>query len=564
MRLIDDLPFTPTNEPDKTYKSYREYLDKTKNKNSVFYANAQARVQKLENTITNKKQQIYEQAVTTSKVRAREYDRDEIQPLIAASLDGTLQDSQERSLYEEFVGAPWYIPNVTPIPPSLQGISNRMHTGGVRDKQVLLVDEFANQINEAVDGIELLYRQKQSLEAAPKLGKSDSNAVKRLQAEFLRLLYGQNGKELEAVIMAIGQNQYTFDDKVREIEADLLKNFDSIIKEPPIKPLGESVRAALELKNQVNQNSDLLYSKTALEGEDVNRLFDYLNTGGERNKDLGHFYKNARFRVIEDGQVRVLGGYEAAEVRGKELGIYDQKGKKLMNFNAKILKDYKAVNDLENKTTAQKNLRHLSTGEGEKMKQFLIQHAINRSGGTSQIEDTTFTFARGGGTVTSERQGLTRLTGRQLVNLAKTGSTDFGRYKLSSEQILYLADNDKIDLDKEFTEDLQSMAVIDLMSLNANRTNSISGAVTSETQNFRKLVNFTNEENELIKQVFPNLNQNYFAQFKNLEADVAKIILSDLERYQKNLDKLLKEDKKKEEAEKLKRSKLSKRELRGR
>ena len=121
-----------------------------------------------------------------------------------------------------------------------------------------------------------------------------------------------------------------------------------------------------------------------------------------------------------------------------------------------------------------------------------------------------------------------------------------------------------IDLDKKFTEDQQSLAVINLMSLNANRTNSISGAVTEETKNFRKLVNFTNEENEVIKQVFPNLKDNYFAQFQNLEADVAKVILSDLERYQQNLDKLLKEDKAKEEAEKLRRSNLSKRELRGR
>ena len=59
------------------------------------------------------------------------------------------------------------------------------------------------------------------------------------------------------------------------------------------------------------------------------------------------------------------------------------------------------------------------------------------------------------------------------------------------------------------------MAVLDLMALNTNQQNSISGAVTEETKNFRKLVNFTNEENELIKQIFPNLSENYFAQFKN-------------------------------------------------
>ncbi|MBB13153.1 MAG: hypothetical protein CMC78_03175 [Flavobacteriaceae bacterium] len=565
LRLIDELPFTPTNEPDKTYKSYDEYLQKTKNKNSLFYANAQARVQNLRNIVNTKKQQIHEQAVTTSKVKAREYERDEIDPLVAASADGTLETSQIRSLYEEFTDPRngWYMEGVTPIPKKLESMHNKTHTGGVRDKQVLLVDEFASQINEAVDGIDLLYRQKQSLEAAPKLGKTDSRAVKRLQAEFLRLLYGENGKELESVKMAIGQNQYTFDDKVREIEKDLLKNFDSIIAEPPIKPLGESVRSALELRNQVSENPDLLYSKTALEGEDVNRLFDYLNTGGDRNKDLGMFYKNARFKIVENGEVRVLGGYEAAEVRGKELGLYDQKGKKLMNFNAKILKDYKLVNDVENKTTAQKNLRVFSEGEGEQMKEFLDQHAINRSGGTSQAEDDSYSFVRRGAVAASERTGVTRLSGQQIVGLASNGSTGFGRYRLTNEHIKLLNDNGMIDLKAPFTEDKQSMAVVNLMSLNANRTNSISGAVTSDTQNFRKIINFSDEENELIKQVFPNLTGNYFAQFKNLEADVAKVILSDLERYQQNLGEFLQEDIDRDKAEKLRRSKLTKRQLRG-
>ena len=196
------------------------------------------------------------------------------------------------------------------------------------------------------------------------------------------------------------------------------------------------------------------------------------------------------------------------------------------------------------------------------MKEFLTQHAINRSGGTSQAEDDGYSFVRAGGS--SDRTGLTGLSGQQLVNLAKSGSTDFGRYNLSSEHILKLHEKGRIDLDKPFTEDLQSMAVLDLMALNTNQQNSISGAVTEETKNFRKLVNFTNEENELIKQVFPNLSENYFAQFKNLDAEVAKLILSDLERYQQNLDKLLAEDKARDKAEKLRRSKLSKRELRSR
>jgi len=561
--IMDELPFTPDGENGKTYKSKNIYLESIQNKDSVFYANASGRAQRLSKIITEKQIELDKLAVDTSNLKAKEFEIKEINPLIADSVNGTLETSQIKSLYEEFVDPDgFYIEGETKIPTSLQSMHNKTHTGGVRDKQFLLVDEFANQINEAVDGIELLYRQKQTLEAGPKLGKTDSNAVKRLQAEFLKVLYGENGKELEAVKMAIGQNQYTFDDKVREIEADLLKRFDAIIAEPPIKPLGESVRAALELRNQVSENPDLLYSKAALAGEDINRLFDYLNTGGERNKDLGMFYKNARFKIVEDGQVKVLSGYEAAEVRGKELGLYDQKDKKLMNFNAKILKDYKLVNDVENKTTAQKVSNVFFQGDPKKLKDFLIQHAINRSGGTSQAEDDGYSFTRAGGSY--DRTGLTGLSGQQLVNLAKSGSTDFGRYKLSKENILELDKEGRIDYSKPFTEDRQSKAVLDIMALNTNRQNSISGAVTEETKNFRKLSNFTLEENEVIKQIFPNLSKNYFAQFSTLDREVANLLLSDLERYQKNLDKLLAEDKAKEEAEKLRRSKLSKRELRGR
>ena len=121
-----------------------------------------------------------------------------------------------------------------------------------------------------------------------------------------------------------------------------------------------------------------------------------------------------------------------------------------------------------------------------------------------------------------------------------------------------------IDLDKEFTEDRQSKAVIDLMALNANRTNSISGAVTEETKNFRKMTNFSSEELDVIKQIFPNLSENYFAQFQTLEAEVAQLILSDLEKFQKQIAAERRKKKDEREAEKLRRSKLSKRELRGR
>ena len=165
---------------------------------------------------------------------------------------------------------------------------------------------------------------------------------------------------------------------------------------------------------------------------------------------------------------------------------------------------------------------------------------------------------------TGKREGVTRMDGARIVKLAQEGSTDFGRYLLSNENILLLHENGMIDLTKEFTEDQQSLAVINLMALNANRTNSISGAVTEDTKNFRKLTNFSFEELEAIKQVFPNLSKNYFAQFQTLEKEVAQLILSDLEKYEQDLATNRQKEKEEREAEKLRRSKLSKRELRGR
>ena len=563
LRIIDELPFTPTNEPDKTYNSVDEYLDTIKNKDSVFYAKASGRVQTLRNIINEKKKERDQIELDTSDIQAKAFEREEIDPLVAASADGTLQMSQIRSLYEEFVEAPWYIEGHTKIPKKLEAFHNKTHTGGSRDKQVVIAQEFSGEINQALEDVDLFYREQKTLDAKEDLGLTDTNAVRRLQAEFKRLLYGPNGKELETLKFAIGSGQYTFQQRVDEILADMKPRLESIIKAPAVVPLSEAAGDLLELRAQVRKNPDLLFSKTALKGEDVNSLFDFLNTGGVRNPELQQFYKNARFRVIENGKVRVLSGYEAAEVRGKELGIYDQKGKKLMNFNAKILKDTNAVNNLENKTTAQKVIKAFSEGKGEKMTEFLTQHAINRSGGTSMVEDNAYTYKGRSGS-TSQRDGVTRMNGARIVALAEDGSTGFGRYLLSSENILELHRNGMIDLNKEFTEDQQSLAVINLMALNSNRTNSISGAVTEETKNFRKLTNFSSEELDVIKQIFPNLSENYFAQFQTLEAEVAQLILSDLEKFQKQIATERQKKKDEREAEKLRRSKLSKRELRGR
>ena len=115
LRIIDELPFTPTNEPDKTYANVDEYLDSIKIKIVYFMLKLVVEYRHLKNHKRQKANK-YQEAVDTSTIAAREFVRDEIEPLEQASLDGTLQTSQIRSLYEEFVEAPWYIEGVTNIP----------------------------------------------------------------------------------------------------------------------------------------------------------------------------------------------------------------------------------------------------------------------------------------------------------------------------------------------------------------------------------------------------------------------------------------------------------------
>ena len=130
-----------------------------------------------------------------------------------------------------------------------------------------------------------------------------------------------------------------------------------------------------------------------------------------------------------------------------------------------------------------------------------------------------------------KRQNLNNINGRQLVQLAKKGSDNFGMYNLSTDMILDLDRLGLIDYNKPFNEDRQSFAVISLMNMNANRkSNAIRGAITEDTKNFGKLLKLNEEEIRAVNATFPNLENNYFAQFQNLDQEVAKILISDLEK----------------------------------
>ena len=133
----------------------------------------------------------------------------------------------------------------------------KLNNAFLRDKKVLTVDNFASEISDALEKVDLFYRQQKTLDAKIDLGLTDTLAVERLQAEFKRQLYGENGKALETLEMAIGSGQYTFEQRRQEIFDDMEKRLDQIIKAPAIVRLDDAAGNLLKLRNQVSKNNDL-------------------------------------------------------------------------------------------------------------------------------------------------------------------------------------------------------------------------------------------------------------------------------------------------------------------
>ena len=254
-------------------------------------------------------------------------------------------------------------------------------------------------------------------------------------------------------------------------------------------------------------------------------MFDFVDTGGVRHPELKKYYKALQIRVPDgNGNFRIVSGTEAIYDRAATLGLYDPKTK-LADPYAKILQDYRKENDMKTFPSEQKAFRNMRTGEQQDFNEYLTMLQEKRGGQNAN----QFEFNRSGNT--SVRQNLNSLDGRQVVDLAKAGSDNFGMYNMSTDMILDLDRLGLIDYNKPFNEDAQSFAVISLMNMNANRkSNAIRGAITEDTKNFGKLLKLTQEEIQAVNTTFPNLTQNYFAQFQNLDQEVAKIIISDIEK----------------------------------
>jgi len=526
--LYQDLPYTDPNG--KEYKNYQEYVNKQR-EGTGFKARAQGRIQRLSNAITEVEKLAVNNENAARVIESNNFVNNQVITRIAENksrgIDG-LDEGQAGALINQFKKEKFYLEGVTPIPQILLSYQNRTQTGGSRDKNVGLANKYANDHNTTYDRIKKLVASKEKSSGdTSTLDDQDLAVVDRIYAAYLEEFRGEGGKTQDLIDLSISRGTETYASVRDKILEKLRNDYESYTKTPEAFKASElGVQDVIKLRRELNAKPELFKKAEAFKGEPVDDLFEFVSSNGDRHPELKEYYKALRIRVPDGkGGFRVLSGTEAIYDRAVTLKLQDPKTL-LMDPYAKVLQDRRKENDMKTFPSEQKAMRNMfSTEEQQGFNKYFTMLSEKRGG----QEANQFTFVRNGNT--SPRQNLNNLSGEQVVEYAKNGSDNFGMYNMSTDMILDLDKLGLIDKTKPFNEDAQSFAVVNLMAIKANRkSKAIRGAVTDDTKTFGNLTNFTQEEQQVLNQVFPNLNQNYFAQFQNLEGEVAKIIISDLEK----------------------------------
>tara|TARA_Y100000994_G_scaffold226532_1_gene209536 strand:- start:908 stop:3679 length:2772 start_codon:yes stop_codon:yes gene_type:complete len=514
----------------KKYDNYEAYLEQQTD-GTAFAARVQGRINRLSKAITEVEKDAVNNQDAQNIIESNNFVNKNVIPLIQENKKKGiigLEDSQVGGLINDFMQQPFYIPGQTEIPKLLLSGLKETHTGGSRDKQVLVADKYASKHADTDKLIDTLIADEEELQGdTSKFSLTDKRVAELMKADFREKFIGPDGKNLDLFEVAEGRGTQTYEQYRDTILDELQKNYDKYVARAKerVKLTDAGVGDVIALRKQLAKNPELFKKQEAFKTEPVDKLFDYVDSGGSRHTELEAYYKALRIRVPDGkGGFRILSGAEAIYDRAVTLGLYNA-DTKLTDPYAKILQDFKKENDMKTFPSEQKAFRNMRTGEQQDFAEYLTMLQEKRGGQNAN----QFEFNRHGNT--SVRQNLNSLDGGQVVALAKRGSDNFGMYNMSTDMILDLDRLGLIDYNKPFNEDAQSFAVISLMNMNANRkSNAIRGAITEDTKNFGKLLKLNEEEIRAVNATFPNLENNYFAQFQNLDQEVAKILISDLEK----------------------------------
>ena len=127
-----------------------------------------------------------------------------------------------------------------------------------------------------------------------------------------------------------------------------------------------------------------------------------------------------------------------------------------------------------------------------------------------------------------ENRNLTELSVADAYRLAKQGYSDFGLYKFSAEELIEVVEAGGIRVDGVMDEKTQNAMVFGLMRIQANKSNSIMGALVDADKDWRRLTNLSDDERTQVLQFFPNLRDMPNNQFQNLQGEINEIIINNV------------------------------------
>jgi len=144
---------------------------------------------------------------------------------------------------------------------------------------------------------------------------------------------------------------------------------------------------------------------------------------------------------------------------------------------------------------------------------------------------------------TKPKVKLETMTVADAYRKAKAGATDFGMYKISAQELIEVVEAGGIRVDDVMDENTQNAMVFGLMRIQANKSNSIMGAIVDADKDWRRLTNLSDVERTQVLQFFPNLRGMKNNQFQNLQGDINEIILDNVKTQKSNkyLDALIKD-----------------------
>ena len=138
---------------------------------------------------------------------------------------------------------------------------------------------------------------------------------------------------------------------------------------------------------------------------------------------------------------------------------------------------------------------------------------------------------------TKPKVKLETMTVADAYRKAKAGATDFGMYKISSQELIEVVEAGGIRVDGVMDEQTQNAMVFGLMRIQANKSNSIMGAMIDADKDWRRLTNLSDAERTQVLQFFPNLRGMKNNQFQNLQGDINEIILDKIRKPTTNTEK---------------------------